>query len=219
MANPAATIARGLLPQFGFSVSVPQRPADIARRYWNRLAKAALRETLLFHWQEHLPKHFLPTARSRYNYKPRKQSWVFHKLKNYGTGTDLVLTGASRRRILGTFPDIVIGGAAEGGKKGLEGTMTVRFAWNEKVRAQQRKKYEARKRKSYERRPTAPRPKAEVTIADMKREIRATTVEERAALALKFKELLLAKMAEQRAWQADAQVLRRFGIQLEVPGT
>ena len=187
------------IPSFSFSITVPKRPEDLARRDFNRLAKDALRETIEFHHAEHLPLHFQHSARARYGYKPRKQSWVAHKQKRFGTGgMDLVASGASKRRILGGPPKIVIGGAAEGGKKGLSGKLTVKFAFNEKLRAQQRAKYQGRKSGHYRNRAGTP-PKAEVKFEDMKREVRATTREERAALAAKFRDLLMAKFAEFRS--------------------
>jgi hypothetical protein len=189
------------IPTFSFSITVPTRPADIARRYFNSMAKEALRETLGLHHMIHLPRHFFHSARARYGYKPRKQTWVLHKMREWGQdGADLVATGMSKRRILNEQPQIVIGGAAEGGKKGLEGKMTVRFSFNEKVKQQQAEKYAAKKRGFYERKPQRERkaPTAEVKLADMKREIRAMTDDERRKLAATFRDSLMAKMASFR---------------------
>jgi hypothetical protein len=189
------------IPSFSFSIWVPKRPEDIARRHFNRLAKEALRETIAFHHLVNLPKHFQHSARSIYGYKPRKQSWVMHKIRKWGTGgADLVASGASKRRILSLPAKITIGGAAEGGKKGLEGKLTVRFAFNEKLSAQQKEKYEARQLGHYARRAKRARvpPKAEVKFEDMKREIRATTREERTELARKFRDLLISKFGDFR---------------------
>src|ERR1051326_1743505 len=144
MASPAQ-IARAL-PRFEFAIWVPTRPAEIARRHFNRLAKEALRETLVYHQKTFLPLHFKAGAANRYGYKRRKESWNRHKMKYYGSGAvDLVETGRSKFRIL-SGGKITIGGAAEGGKKGLEGKLTVRSDFSRKVAAQQREKYEAKKR-------------------------------------------------------------------------
>jgi hypothetical protein len=190
------------IPLITFSVSIPTRPADIVKRHFNRMAKESMRETLAYHHEFNLPLHFQPSARSRYGYKPRKQSWVMHKQKKWGQGgMDLVATGNSKSRILSKPAQIIIGGAAEGGKHPISGKLTVKFAFSGRVGWQQADKAYFRRTGRYENAAKRPRtaPQANVTLADMKREVRAITPEERRTLAAKFKENLMAKMNAHRA--------------------
>jgi len=117
-------------PQIEFVLTIPTRAEDMVQRVHNKIAKAALKHIIVLHHLRNIPRHFKRDARSRYGYAPRNPKYIRYKQRRYGQGgMDLVKTGASRTSMLATPPKIRMSGAAEGGKKGLSGTLWLRFAF------------------------------------------------------------------------------------------
>lgn len=100
----------------------------VSRRGHNRLAKDAVRATLADHWQKTTRKHFQYGAKARYSYFTRSRKYRRRKQRTKGHDIDLLFSGATRARMCnGGTPYISIGGAAEGGKKGLTGKYRLSF--------------------------------------------------------------------------------------------
>lgn len=100
----------------------------ISRRQHNRLAKDAVRATLADHWQKTTRLHFQYGARARYSYFPRSKKYRRHKQRVKHHDIDLLYSGATRAKMAnGGVPYISVGGAAEGGKKGLTGKYRLSF--------------------------------------------------------------------------------------------
>jgi hypothetical protein len=93
-------------------LEAPAWPEDLAKREHNKLSRDALRETCEFHYRRNLPKHFRSTASTRYGYMPRSEKYRRHKLRKYGSRTDLVKTGLTEQSFTKGPPKIVISGAA-----------------------------------------------------------------------------------------------------------
>lgn len=110
-------------------IEVPSLAEDMTKRNHNRFAKDALRDAMLQHFRRHIRKHFATRNRARYGHMPRAAKYQAYKRRRYGSAVDLVKTGASRDQIVRTVPQVRIGGAAAGGRKGLSGSYRLRFAW------------------------------------------------------------------------------------------
>lgn len=110
-------------------LDVPGLPEDMALRMHNRFAKESLREAMQTHHRKNFRRHVTPGNRERYGHQPRQPKYREWKQRRYGRDIDLVKTGRSMRDMARTMPDIRIGGAAEGGRKGLTGSYRLRFAW------------------------------------------------------------------------------------------
>lgn len=121
---------RKYIPTTEYSLSVPTRAEDMVLRRHNKFAKDALREVLVDHHADTLPRHFRREAHSRYGYAPRHPKYIRWKQKTFNTGgLDLVKTGESRKSMLATPPTIRMSGSAEGGKKELSGKLLLRFSF------------------------------------------------------------------------------------------
>jgi hypothetical protein len=152
---------------FVLTIDTPTRPEDIAKRHHNKFAKEAMNRMLVTHHEQRLPKHFENDAHTKYGYADRSNKYKVSKLRKFHSITDLVKTGASRRKILSkSARKITIGGAAEGGKKGLTGTLEVRFSFLGGTGRFRRKDTHQ-----------------EVSVEQMKKEVRATTRQERREMA------------------------------------
>lgn len=124
---------KDVLPKTIWVIDVPERPADLAKRYHNKYAKESLRETV-DKWHGHhegFRKHFRRDARERYNHFPRSEKYKRAKARGvkvdgrkYYSTTDLIKTGRTREQMLGKNK-ITVGGTAEG--KNLRATLTLRF--------------------------------------------------------------------------------------------
>jgi hypothetical protein len=180
-ANPGA--GPGPMPYLSITLSIPQRPYDIVTRHWNRIVKEAMRKALDRHHKTRIPLHFKQEARHRYRYKERGIKYRAWKRKKYHSTRDLVKTGASERRMRNE-KQIIIGGAAEGGKKPIEGKLRLKFNFTQTAsfKASQKKRFIKTERGWYDN----SKIRGGVTIADMKREIQAFTPEERRQFADDF---------------------------------
>ncbi|MCZ6655572.1 MAG: hypothetical protein O7D91_21395 [Planctomycetota bacterium] len=102
-----------LLGEMSLLLDLPERPADLAKRYHNKYAKQAARVMMEKHHAVNVPKHFKRGARQRYGYKPRNPRYVRSKQRRYHTGgLDLVKTSRSKRRMTTQFR-LKVGGNAE----------------------------------------------------------------------------------------------------------
>lgn len=108
------------------TVDVPTRFADIAVRHHNRFVKDALGIAMVNHFRNVIPGHFKQDAHAKYGYATRDPKYIRSKIKRYGHGTDLVKTGASREYMTHNFT-LTLGGAAEGGKRPISATLSLRF--------------------------------------------------------------------------------------------
>lgn len=114
-----------LLPQIIFTLDVPTRPADLAKRWHNKYAKEAARYMIERHHEENVPKHFKRSARSRYGYRPRDPKYVRKKQRRWKQGgMDLVKTGRTRRYMTNQYK-LRLGGTADKGT--LTATLILRF--------------------------------------------------------------------------------------------
>ena len=63
-----------MIPLLKFKVK-ENKPPDLARDAWRKACKKAF-VAICWHWHKHmLPRHFEPSARHRYNHKPRSRKW------------------------------------------------------------------------------------------------------------------------------------------------
>lgn len=146
---------------------IPTRPEDIAQRHHNRFAKEAMRRVLITHHEKRIPVHFTKVAHQKYGYQSRTLKYMKAKARKYHSTTDLIKTGNTRRQMTSAGGrKITIGGAAEGGKKALEGTLTLRFPFPGGTGR-------FRKEDTHQ----------QVTIQQMNKEIKAITPEERHEIA------------------------------------
>ena len=104
----------------------PDGPANSrVNRIHSRAVKTSLRRTLGLHHKVRIPQHFRRDARHRYRYHERKRVTKRIKRKRYHSITDLVKTGATKRKMIAGFESIRVGGSTEGGT--VTGTMRLRF--------------------------------------------------------------------------------------------
>lgn len=115
-----------MIPNIGMvhEIPAPLLDSDRFRRTHRAIAKKAVRATLERHHRKTLPGHFKQTNRSKYDHKPRKPWWKEYKKKRYGSITDLVASGETKRSMLSTAPKISVGGTAD---SFLTGTMSLKF--------------------------------------------------------------------------------------------
>lgn len=109
------------------SMDVPTRPADLSQRLHNRFVKEAVAETLEEHHRRHTRKHFQYGNNARYGHYRRSSRYLRRKERLHGHRIDLVYSGQSRREVSSAAIKVRIGGAAEGGKKGITGSFRLRF--------------------------------------------------------------------------------------------
>ena len=122
-----------ILPKTIWIIDVPMRQEDMAKRYHNKYAKEALRETL-DHWHgapQGFRKHFQRDARERYHHFPRSEKYKRAKArgikvegKRYYSTVDLIKTGRTKELMLHN-KRITVSGTADG--KNLRGTIILRF--------------------------------------------------------------------------------------------
>ena len=121
---------RSMIPVPVVEFTPPSRPADLTVRLHNQYAKQAIREVMTLHWSKHTRSHFQLHARHKYGYFPRSVGYRKRKQRLKGHDIDLVFSGRSRELISGQQPTVHVGGAAEGGKKGLTGYYKLRFPFS-----------------------------------------------------------------------------------------
>lgn len=119
-----------LIPRPIVEFTPPSRPEDLSLRLHNKFAKEALREALDLHWQKTTRKHFQVGARQRYGYASRSKRYNLFKLRWKGHSIEMLLTGRTRAAMSDHRPAVRVGGAAEGGKKGLSAYYVLRFPFS-----------------------------------------------------------------------------------------
>lgn len=190
-------------------VSIPKRPDEIAQpRIWNKMVKDSVRETLTFHHNKHMPRHFKREARARYNHKPRSEKYKAWKKRRFGSITDLVMTGSTRDKLTKAngFDRITIGGAAEGGQKSISGKLVYTFGFNDKLKAfyasqkaNRTRDQRAQRAKNRGGRFAAVAGGHRVTLRDMRAELQTLTEDEADALRQVFETGLWARVEAYRA--------------------
>lgn len=73
---------------------------DATARELPRAAKEGMTVAAKWWHRTVMPRHFQRSARRRYGYKPRTEKYVKQKIRKYGRGTDLILTGLLKQRVL-----------------------------------------------------------------------------------------------------------------------
>lgn len=72
---------------------------DATAKMLNPAVRAALREVVEAWHKDTLPKHFEPSAVSRYGYKPRTKKYEIRKAKKFHHRNPLQFTGTLRREV------------------------------------------------------------------------------------------------------------------------
>lgn len=114
------------LPKTIWVIDVPTRPDDLAKRWHNKFAKDALRETLE-RWHKSpqgFRKHFRRDARQRYDHFPRQEKYKRYKARKYHSTVDLVKTGMTKHHMQ-QEGKVTIRGTAEG--RDLAASLILRF--------------------------------------------------------------------------------------------
>ncbi len=106
---------------------VPTRAEDLTRRDHNRYVKEAARDVLATYHKKFTRRKFQADASRRYGYAPRSAKYNRRKQRLKGHRIPMLYSGRSRDTIAGSPPKIRIGGAAEGGKKGITASLFLRF--------------------------------------------------------------------------------------------
>lgn len=179
-----ASVVRSRVPAFQVQVEVPERPKQVATRTHNAWSRQAMRTILETHHAKRIPQHFKRSARGKYGYKARKPRYMRYKARKYGAQTDLVFSGASKINIERN-PKFVVSGAAEGGKKTIEGRIEVEFQWQAKRRAALRAS-PALRAKAYRNFLAGGRVNTGVKTEDMKSEVRRILSSEASEMAVEF---------------------------------
>lgn len=137
-------------------------------RAHNRIARGALRETLLTHATKRIPGHFTRPAHAKYGYAERSPSYRHFKQKKYHSSIDLVMSGRTKQA-MSSQRQIKIGGTAAGGT--LKGDLILKFPFGVAAQAA----FARRARGQSKGAPLAARArkdgKPRVTIAQMRKEI------------------------------------------------
>jgi len=95
-----------------------------SERIHNSLSRRALRTAIELHHERRIPRHFQQQAHARYGYADRSKRYISAKIRRYGTGTDLVKTGRTKREMTSTRR-LSIGGQAS--TSSLRATLKLRF--------------------------------------------------------------------------------------------
>jgi hypothetical protein len=136
----------GNVVAFRLFIEVPTRPAEVAKRHHNRFAKVAMREVLEYHHKHHIPLHYKgESSKTRYNYHPRSPAYERAKQRKYHHKYPLVYSGdtAKMHKRPGGYKSLRVGGAAEGGKRAIQGILEYVFSFTAKVAAHMRQKFQA----------------------------------------------------------------------------
>jgi hypothetical protein len=95
------------------SVTLPEWLLASARKH-NELVRKAVRAVCEQHVKVTLPGHFTQGAAQKYGHKKRQRKYILAKVRKYGTGTDLVKTGATRSAVPSGARITLSGSASEG---------------------------------------------------------------------------------------------------------
>lgn len=184
-------------PVLSMSASIPDRPRKLLRGEHMDICKRITHEVMTDHHQLHAGRHFTVGAAARYGYAPRKPSYRRWKTSEAArkraakmgfalVDQDLVLTGASRRKIVAAAPVPSISTAGFG--LTFEGRYGVRFAWrphNAPLPADDPKKRRTRRFRDTTRF-GRPRVKPGVTTEQMRKEMGRWADDETAWAARQF---------------------------------
>ena len=184
--------------RFGATIEMPMPLIDTARgrSMHNKVAKAALRETLELHHQKRVPEHFKPSAKSKYNHRRRSNKYRELKRKNFKHDIDLVRSGATRRKMTSSYKAIRVGGSArKSSGNSLTGTLVLEFPHSVN-----------------ERNPSG------VTLRDLRLEMERWTDAEEQAAAKEFLNFYIAELV--RALQTAPRMRQQlFGSPAAIAGT
>jgi hypothetical protein len=109
-----------------FRLELPEPLLDgrAFERLHERCVKEALRLELVNHHRRRLPLHFQASNRTKYRHQERKPGWKAKKMNVYGSRTDLVASGRTKRAMTSQY-SLSVSGSAYG--QGVVGTLTMRF--------------------------------------------------------------------------------------------
>ena len=109
-----------------FRMELPEPLLDgrAFERMHERAVKDSLREQMEIWQKKVLPDHFKATARLKYQHQERRPSWKAKKFNIWGSRTDLVASGKTKRFMTSTYR-ITVTGSAYGG--GVVVTLRMRF--------------------------------------------------------------------------------------------
>jgi hypothetical protein len=115
-----------MIPRVMFRFELPEPLIDgrAFERLHERCVKEALREVMEAWHRRILPEHFTTNNRTKYRHQERRPGWKAKKMNVYGSRTDLVASGRTKRFMLSAF-SISLSGSAYGG--GVVCTLTLRF--------------------------------------------------------------------------------------------
>lgn len=173
------------------SVTLPEWLLASPRKH-NELVRKGLREQCERHVKVTLPGHFTRSAAQKYQHKKRTRKYILYKIRRYGSGTDLVKTGATRAAVPGGARIAISGSASEGS---LDGKIKTRLPFGGGTG---REKDDAARIRLGLGPPSRARTDG-VTPADMIAELKRITPDERAAISAGIR----------RAYIAAIQAMRR----------
>lgn len=109
-----------------FRLELPEPLLDgrAFERLHERCVKEALRKELENHHKRRVPEHFQITNRAKYHHQERRPGWKAKKMNVYGSRTDLVASGRTKRAMT-SQSQISVSGSVYGA--GVVGTLTLRF--------------------------------------------------------------------------------------------
>lgn len=114
-----------MIPAMSFIIDLPE-PLSSHRSIvamHTRVAKECLRLEALRHHERRFPGKFVRSAHAKYGFVRRKQSWIFSKRNIWGSDTDLVASGRTKRTMLNTSPRLSVAGNADS----IRATLRYRF--------------------------------------------------------------------------------------------
>lgn len=115
-----------MIPRVMFRLELPEPLLDgrAFERLHERCVKEALRKELEIHHRRRVPEHFTANNRTKYRHQERRPGWKAKKMNVYGSRTDLVASGRTKRAMT-SQSQISVSGSAYGA--GVVGTLTLRF--------------------------------------------------------------------------------------------
>jgi hypothetical protein len=193
--NPESRTLNPVADQLLASIEIPKLGElllDNAGRTHDRIAKTAMRETLLTHATTRILLHFARPAHDRYGYAERSPHYRHFKQKRFHTSIDLILSGRTKHAMT-TQRQITVGGSATGGD--LKGDLKLRFPWNLTGNGGQTTVQAAHARRRAGLSKGAPLSararrdgKPRVTIAQMRKEIATITPDERSQMVAELRD-------------------------------
>lgn len=113
VAYPKGGFTGNIIPKFGATVTIPDPFLKSSRyaRIHKRISRKAGDHVMKHHHKKVTKEHFKQTNRSKYDHFPRTAKYLKEKRKRYGSITDLVATGKSKRAILSMTPKVTFKGS------------------------------------------------------------------------------------------------------------